>query len=120
MRTEVDTSHPLAAGMEEELAASFVRSRAFDLVTISRQREGGQEQTMEPPELPIETIVTYSEQDSLMSGWALGEENYIAGKAALMRAPLGAGQVVLFGFRPQFRGQTRAAYKLLFNALLQN
>ena len=120
MRTEVDTSHPLAAGMEEELAASFVRSRAFDLVTISREREGGQEQTMEPPELPIETIVTYSEEDSLMSGWALGEEDYIAGKAALMRAPLGAGQVVLFGFRPQFRGQTRAAYKLLFNALLQN
>jgi hypothetical protein len=120
MRTEVDTSHPLAAGMQEELAASFVRSRAFDLVTISREREGGQEQTMEPPELPIETIVTYSEEDSLMSGWALGEENYIAGRAALMRAPLGAGQVVLFGFRPQFRGQTRAAYKLLFNALLQN
>jgi len=30
----------------------------------------------------------------------------------------GQGQLVLFGFQPQFRGSTPATFKLVFNALL--
>ena len=52
-----------------------------------------------------------------MSGWALGENKYIAGKPSMVRVPLGEGKVVLFAFRPQFRGQPRGTYKLIFNAL---
>jgi hypothetical protein len=51
-----------------------------------------------------------------MSGWLLGD-NLIQGQAALMDAPLGRGHVVLFGFRPQYRGQSYATYKMFFNAL---
>ena len=53
-----------------------------------------------------------------MSGWALGEESHIGGKGAVVRVHLGKGEIVLFAFRPQFRGQSRGTYKLLFNALL--
>ena len=52
-----------------------------------------------------------------MSGWALGGKEYIGGKAALMNVSLGEGNVVLFGFRSQFRGQPRGTYKLIFNAI---
>ena len=70
------------------------------------------------PAPPVEVIARYAEEDLLMSGWALGEESAIGGEAAVVRVAHGDGHVVLFGFRPQFRGQTRATYKLLFNALM--
>jgi hypothetical protein len=117
VRAKVDTDHPLAWGMPEEVAASFVRSRAFDVVELSRVREGGEEKTELPAPLPVETVVRYAEEDVLMSGWALGEERYLGGKGAVVRARLGEGDVVLFAFRPQFRGQPRGTYKLFFNAL---
>jgi glutamine amidotransferase-like uncharacterized protein len=52
----------------------------------------------------------------LLSGWALGAEK-IAGKAALIEVSMGKGKIVLFGFRPQYRGQSLATFPLLFNAI---
>ena len=117
IRATVDTAHPLAFGMRDEVATQFVRSRAFETVGLPRTREGGQETTMEPPPANVEVIARYAEGDILMSGWALGEEDAIGGKIAMVRVPMGAGEVVLFGFRPQFRGQPRGTYKLFLNAL---
>ena len=69
------------------------------------------------PALPIDIVARYAKDDILMSGWALGEEDNIGGMAAMMRVQVGQGDVVLFGFRPQFRGQPRGTYKLFFNTL---
>ena len=117
IRVSVDDTHSLAFGMQPEVAAQFVRSRAFDTVRLPRTREGGQETTKEAPPPNVEAVARYAEEDLLMSGWALGEEDAIGGKIAMARVPVGAGEVVLFGFRPQFRGQPRGSYKLFLNAL---
>ncbi len=98
IRTVVHTEHNLAWGVPEEVSASFVRSAAFSA------GDG------------VEVAARYADDDLLLSGWALGEE-HLAGRAALVRVPVGGGDVVLFGFRPQFRGQPRATFKLLFNAI---
>ena len=47
----------------------------------------------------------------------LGEE-HVQGYAAGVNVRHGDGNVVLLGFRPQWRGQTFAPFKILFNAAL--
>ena len=57
-----------------------------------------------------------SEEDILLSGWVHGAER-LTRKAAAVALTYGKGKIVLFGFRPQHRGQTHATFPLVFNAL---
>jgi hypothetical protein len=56
------------------------------------------------------------ETNPLESGLLLHPEA-IQGKAAAIELVYGKGRIVLFGFKPQFRGQSHATYKYLFNEL---
>ncbi|MCB1024054.1 MAG: hypothetical protein KDB79_06685 [Acidobacteria bacterium] len=102
LRTELDTAHPIAKGMPRESIAWFEESPAFDVLEGSRVR----------------VIAKYPEdaKDILLSGWALGADR-IAGKAAILEVTIGKGKIVLFGFRPQYRGQSVATYPLLFSSI---
>jgi hypothetical protein len=102
LRTEIDESSPLALGLNRESIAWFEDSPAFEITDPSRAR----------------AIARYPEsQSSLLSGWILGE-NLLRGKAALVEVKMGQGRVVLFGFRPHYRGQTLATLPLVFNTIL--
>ena len=62
-------------------------------------------------------LARYSKQtDPLESGLLLHPEA-IEGKAAAVELEYGSGRIVLFGFKPQFRGESHATYKYLFNEL---
>lgn len=102
LRTEIDTNHPLAKGMPKESIAWFEDSPAFEVAADAK----------------VEIIAKYpaNPENILLSGWALGKER-LSGKAALVSVPMGKGKIVLFGFRPQYRGQSLATFPLLFNAI---
>ncbi len=101
LRVELDTSHPLAKGMPKESIAWVEDSPVFEVGSDPRVR----------------VIARYPQtSDPLFSGWLLGGEK-LKGKAALVEVRMGKGRVYLFGFRPQYRGQSLATYPLLFNAL---
>ncbi len=55
--------------------------------------------------------------DLLLSGELVGGEA-LAGRPALIDAPLGKGHVVLFGVRPFWRFETQGSFFLAFNAIL--
>ena len=117
IRMNVDTDNRLAFGMQEEVAASFNRSRAFQKVTQRKSGEGGTEKIADAPKAEVNEVATYASENLLMSGWAMGENRYLRNRSAMVHLPYGQGDMVLFGFRPQFRAQPRGTYKLIFNAI---
>jgi hypothetical protein len=92
-----DPALPLAHGLPETTPVWFEGSPAFEV-------EKGQ------------AVLRYESGEPLLSGWLLGGER-LKGKAALVEVPLGKGRVVLFGFRPQYRAQSRVTYAALLNAI---
>ncbi|MEJ7622564.1 MAG: M14 metallopeptidase family protein [Pyrinomonadaceae bacterium] len=107
LRTELDLTHPIAKGMPKESIAWFENSPAFEIQTDPLASTKN-----------VRIIASYptDPKNVLLSGWALGAE-MIAGKGALVEVKMGKGKIVLFGFRPQYRGQSLATFPLLFNAI---
>ncbi|MCA1558139.1 MAG: hypothetical protein LC731_06320, partial [Acidobacteria bacterium] len=106
LRTEIDTTHPLARGMPRESVAWFENSPVFE---ISDAKEASR----------VRVVARYPQaSDPLLSGWLLGGER-LRGKAAMVEVQMGRGRVILFGFRPQYRGQSMATYPLFFNSIMR-
>jgi hypothetical protein len=102
LRLQLDTLDALAEGMPSQTIAWFESGPAFDVRDPTR----------------VNVIGRYPSDpgDVLLSGWLLGASR-LAGKAALVEVHRGRGRVILFGFRPQYRGQSLATYPLLFDAI---
>jgi hypothetical protein len=62
-------------------------------------------------------IGVHPERDLLVSGYLAGEKE-LQNRPTMVWVRAGKGQLVLIGFRPQFRGSTPATFKLVFNAVL--
>jgi zinc carboxypeptidase len=101
-RLDLDTTQALAKAMPARTLAWFENGPVFEPLDSTAVRVIGR--------YP-------SDADKvLLSGWVLRPER-VAGRAALVEVRLGSGRVVLYGFRPQYRGQSLATYPLLFNSL---
>ncbi|MGD8319573.1 MAG: M14 family metallopeptidase [Gemmatimonadota bacterium] len=100
LRLTVDPGTDIGRGVDEENIAWFgTNGMAFNVSDPS-----------------IQVVARYGTGNPLLSGWVLGGQ-HVAGKPALIKADVGKGSVVLFGFQPNYRGQTVATWPLLFNAL---
>ena len=102
LRVELgDPAHPALWGMPREPIVMFEGGPAFE------QKSG----------FRGAVLATYPrDQNPLESGYLLHPER-IQGKAAALEVFYGEGRIYLFGFKPQWRGQSHGAYKLVFNAI---
>ncbi len=82
------------------LPAYFINSSAFEAAADANVR----------------VIARYAKENVLLSGWLLGEDK-LRGQIALAEVGFGKGRVVVFGFRPQHRGQAWGTLPLIWNAL---
>ena len=97
---ELDNKNPIAASLPATLPAYFINSSAFATTTDANVR----------------VIARYAKENVLLSGWLLGEDK-LRGQIALAEVGVGKGRIVLFGFRPQHRGQTWGTLPLIWNVL---
>ncbi|HEX7706389.1 MAG TPA: M14 metallopeptidase family protein [Thermoanaerobaculia bacterium] len=105
LRIALRDEHPVTRGMPPSTAAFFDAPIAF-------------ETTAPGSDMQRWVLASYPEdaQDVLLSGWIRGQER-LTRKAAAVAMTYGKGKIVLFGFRPQHRGQTHATFPLVFNSL---
>lgn len=101
-RVQLNASSPLSKGFSApQPAVWFEESPAFEITDATRAT----------------LVASYpTAGDPLLSGWLLGAPK-LAGKGALVDVREGKGRVILFGFRPQYRGQTMSTLPLLWNVL---
>jgi hypothetical protein len=118
LRIEIDTSSSIAAGMPKESIAWVENSPVFEVIGGDRGRSPTVSEGSNASALPAVHIIAWypKDKDPLLSGWLLGSDR-IKGKAALVEVTMGKGRIILFGFRPQYRGQSLATYPLFFNAI---
>ena len=103
LNVSVDTSHPLCFGMRPQEAVWFESGPAFEI---------GNRGNGESPR----AVLTYPRRNLLASGWLLGEK-HLSNRAAVLDVTIGRGHLVLMGIRPQYRAQSNATFKMLFNGL---
>jgi len=97
---DVDNKHPIASTLPSSVPAYFINSSAYTAASDANVR----------------VIARYAKDNVLLSGWLLGEDK-LSGQIALAEMSVGKGRIVLFGFRPQHRGQAWATLPFIWNAL---
>jgi len=101
LNVEVEAGKAVTAGLPKTTAVFFNSSPAFETLADFKGT----------------VLAKYADAGSpLASGYLLGEK-FLQGKAAALEVELGEGRVILFGFRPQWRGQTFGTFKVIFNAI---
>jgi hypothetical protein len=99
---EVRRDHPIARGFTATIPAIwFEDGPAFEVLDAAQAT----------------AVATYpATGNPLLSGWLLGGTK-LNGKAAMVDVRRGRGHVVLYGFRPQYRGQSMSTYPLIWGAI---
>jgi hypothetical protein len=97
-----DTTHQVMAGMAESSPVFVDGSPVFE------------------PQVGFTGTILAKYRDAgspLLSGYLIGEK-YVQGRAAALDVELDKGHVVLIGFRPQWRGQSFGAFRVVFNSAI--
>jgi hypothetical protein len=103
LKVKVNNTNPLAYGMPEKVNVYFNRSPVFHLATEAAFQE-------------LEPVSWFDEEESLMSGWAMGQQ-YLKGGIAVLDAKVGKGRLFLLGPEVTFRAQPHGTFKFLFNGI---
>ncbi len=101
---EPNAAHPVGAALTAPVPAVWFEDSPAFAITDS--------------EKAVAVLRYPASGSALLSGWLLGAPR-LQGAAALVDVSLGAGHVMLYGFRPQYRAQSNATWPLIWSAILR-
>ncbi len=105
LKQEHNPHHPVGFGMPDDWPVFFRFDQAYRLAPSF--------------DIPAEVVSRYpNDEDMVASGWLLGDE-FLRDQANVVSFKVGRGTAVTMGSQIAFRAQTRATFKLLFNAIFQ-
>ena len=115
-----DARSPIAYGYADTLAVYFNQTPLFQIDTSTEVPED------QDPGLTAElarnrprvVLGFHQKRDSLLLSGLLVNGEELAGRPAVLDAPVGQGHVVLFAIRPFWRWETQGSFALVFNTIL--
>jgi zinc carboxypeptidase len=119
-----DRRSPIAYGYADTLAVYFNQSPLFQAQTGESPQEQPEEDadTAAARQLaemrPRVVMAFHAKEDSLRLSGLLVNGEELAGRPAVIDAPVGRGHVVMFAIRPFWRWETQGSFALAFNAIL--
>jgi len=115
-----DARSPIAYGYPDTLAVYFNQTPLFQVDTSTEVPED-QDPALTAAQArarPRVVMSFHQKRDSLrLSGLLVGGEE-LAGRPAVLDAPVGQGHVVLFAIRPFWRWETQGSFALVFNTIM--
>jgi hypothetical protein len=115
-----DARSPIAYGYPDTLAVYFNQAPLFQVDTTTEAPEDQDpDLTREQARARPRVILGFhAKRDSLRLSGLLVAGEELAGRPAVLDAPVGKGHVVLFAIRPFWRWSTQGSFALAFNAIL--
>ncbi|PYO89463.1 MAG: hypothetical protein DMD66_05320 [Gemmatimonadetes bacterium] len=115
-----DPSSPIAYGYPDTLAVYFNQSPLFqvDTSTDIPEDQDADLTAAQARMRPRVVLAFHQKRDSLRLSGLLVSGEELAGRPAVLDAPVGQGHVVLFAIRPFWRWETQGSFALVFNTIL--
>jgi hypothetical protein len=115
-----DRRSPIAYGYPDTLAVYFNQTPLFQVDTSTEVPED-QDPSLTAEQArarPRVVMGFHPKRDSLRLSGLLVNGEELAGRPAVLDAPVGQGHVVLFAIRPFWRWETQGSFALVFNTIL--
>ena len=115
-----DAKSPIAYGYPDTLAVYFNQSPLFQVDTSTDVPEDQDpDLTREQARARPRVVLSFHQKrDSLRLSGLLVAGEELAGRPAVLDAPVGQGHIVLFAIRPFWRWETQGSFALGFNTIL--
>jgi hypothetical protein len=115
-----DARSPIVYGYADTLAVYFNQTPLFQVDTsteVPEDQDPGLTAAQARPR-PRVVLSLHQKRDSLRLSGLLVNGEELAGRPAVLDAPVGQGHVVLFAIRPFWRWETQGSFALVFNTIL--
>jgi len=115
-----DARSPIAYGYADTLAVYFNQSPLFQVDTSTDVPEDQDpDLTAQQARMRPRVVLSFHQKrDSLRLSGLLVNGEELAGRPAVLDAPVGQGHVVLFAIRPFWRWETQGSFALVFNTIM--